>query len=353
MLKLPHERGILVKLIQSFRNLKASALVGIACILGACTPIPYLDELPEPATVTDAQTVPVVAAIPEPAPAVQPSAVDPIRTTLLLSDDIPEFAEIASEIVSRISSEHLSVHNLDGNPANIARIKAEAAGADRVIAVGLLAATVGQAIQSEHMVFCQVFNYRDHNLLSATSKGVNLLPPFDLQLQQWTALAPDLSRVGIISGPNQNDLIAEIRTAATQQGIDLQVREVSSDKAALYAFKQLTPDIQGIWLLPDNRILSPEVVREIMSYSARHRKQVLVFGRNLLSVGGLMNIASDPADVAEQVLAQLDDILADGTLAGPEMRPLTTLQVEVNPEVARHLGLSISHLNFSAANNDR
>ena len=42
----------------------------------------------------------------------------------------------------------------------------------------------------------------------------------------------------------------------------------------------MTHAIDGLWLLPDNRILSPDVVREMMSYSAKHKKQVVVFGNN-------------------------------------------------------------------------
>jgi ABC-type uncharacterized transport system substrate-binding protein len=343
-------------MIQSLRILKVLPSIAAASIFAACAPVPYVAEAPDPAPITAPPPEPVAEAIPEappPAPPAPPAPIVPTRTAVLLSDDIPAFTDIAREIELRTDSDQLTVYNLDGNPLNIARIRTEAAEVDQVIAIGLLAATVGREIPSKRMVFCQVFNYQDYDLLSATSKGVNLLPPFDLQLQRWKALAPDLNSVGIIVGSNQDDLIAEIRAAAAHHGIELAVREVSSDKEALFAFERLTPDIQGIWLLPDNRILSPEVVREIMSYSARHRKQVLVFGSNLLGVGGLMSVTSDPGDVAEQVLARLDQISADGTLSGPAMRPLTTLEIEINPDVAKHLGVDISQTNLSAANSDR
>jgi ABC-type uncharacterized transport system substrate-binding protein len=341
-----------VKIFRKKRNLALLASVASVCALAACTPIPYIDIAPASAPVAAPAPEPVVEPAPPPPPPEIPASTAPLRTAVLLSDDIPEFSSIAREIELRADSEHLVVYNLDGKLSNAARIRAEAQGVDQVIAIGLLAATVGREIESKRMVFCQVFNYRDHDLLSSTSKGVNMLPPFDAQLQRWIALSPDLQGVGIIIGPNQKDLIAEIRSATQSRGIELAVREVSSDKEALYEFKRLTPDVQGFWLLPDNRILSPEVVREIMSYSARHRKQIPVFGSNLLSVGGLISFTSDPADVAEQVLARLDQDFEGGALTGPEMRPLTRLQVEINSEVARHLDLDISGTIMSASNND-
>ena len=333
----------------------ALAPLAIACILAGCSSITSSIPMPRPVPAEPVPPAPIVELTPEasrpPPPPAQPAPVVPVRTAVLLSDDIPEFTAISDEIERRADSEHLVVYNLDGNLANIPRIKTEAAGVDQIIAIGLLAASVGREIESKRMVFCQVFNYQDHNLLSTTTKGVNFLPPFDIQLQRWTAIAPDMRDIGILTGPNQEDLIAEIRAATESQGIGLAVREVSSDKEALYAFKRLTPDIQGLWLLPDNRILSPGVVREIMSYSARHRKQVLVFGANLLGIGGLLSITSDPGDVAEQVLARLDQLSADGNLAGPDMRPLTTLHVEINPEVARHLGIDLSSPTLNVASN--
>ena len=323
------------------------------CILSGCAFVPHEVEVVEPAPVAAAPPPPVAAPAPTPAPEqrreARPRPATPLRTAVLLSDDIPAFAAIAQQIELKANDEHLSIHNLDGNPANISTIKAEAADADQIIAIGLLAASVGQQISSKRMVFCQVFNYRDHDLLSASSKGVNLLPPFDMQLQHWTDLAPGLKSIGIITGPNQDDLIAEIESATQQRNIELVVRSVSSDKEALYAFKRLTPEIQGLWLLPDNRILSPEVVREFMSYSARHRKQVVVFGANLLGMGALMSVSSDAADVAEQVLARLETLSADGKLAGPSMRPLTKIQVQINPDVARHLDLEIPQTLASAS----
>jgi len=265
-----------------------------------------------------------------------------LRTALLLSDDIPAFSAIAEAIVARIGDAPLSIHNLDSNPVNALRIRAAAAEADRLIAVGLFAATVARQIEGKPLVFCQVFNYQDYELISASSKGVNMLPPFDLQLDAWLELAPDLERIGIILGPDQEPLIEEIRAAVQARQVELVVRTVESDKEALYNFKRMTQDIQGLWLLPDNRVLSPEVVREIMSYSARHRTQVVVFGANLLDLGALMSVTTDPGDIADRVLERIARVDADDRVAGPEMQPLTMLDVDINTEVARYLGLTVA-----------
>jgi ABC-type uncharacterized transport system substrate-binding protein len=305
-------------------------------------PPPAATVVPTPRS-APARAEPAVAVV-SPEPAEPPVvAVQAQHTGILLSRDIPAIAEIAARIRQRLGDDTVSIYDLGGQQSNAARVLEEInrTQPDRIVAIGLLAASVAQALPDTPTVFCQVYNYTDHELLSATSKGVSLLPPFELQLAAWKRLSPNLRSVGVLIGPDQDELLEEIRRASDAEGIELTVRNVQSDKEALFAFKRLTPDIQGIWLLPDNRILSPEVVREILSYSVKHRKQVVVFGTNLLRWGALMSVTSDDGDIAERVLARFADDLHDGQFAGPDMRPLTRLHTTVNEAAANRLGLIV------------
>ncbi len=321
-------------------------------LLGGCAVLQPAVEVPEPppepveaAPVIVEAPPPQAPPAPSPPPAPEPAEVqepvwEPKQVAILLSDDIPVFTSVADKLGRRVGEGHHTVHNLDGHPANTVRALDEikSTNPDHLVSIGLLAAQVGQQLEDVPMVFCYVFNYEEHELISETSKGVNLLPPFAMQLEAWRELSPDLARIGVITGPNQGALTAEIQEAVEGMEIELFSRTVNSDQEALYVFKRLTPDIQGLWLLPDNRILSPRVVREIMSYGARHRIQIVVFGSSLLDFGALMAITSREGDVADQVVSRLDEA-EDGELPGPDMMPLTKMDLDINPDVAQHLGL--------------
>ncbi len=316
------------------------SLLTIFILLGGCASLQPPVDAPERPQPVEASAPAVVTspAAPKRLPVPPP---EPAQVAILLSDDIPVFVSVANQLRRRLGDEHHTIHNLDGHPANTKRIleEIESTDPDQVISVGLLAAQIGRQLDEVPMVFCYVFNYEEHELVSPTSKGVNLLPPFAMQLEAWREFSPNLDRIGVISGPNQDALIAEIQQAAAEMEIELFSRTVHSDQEALYGFKRLTPEIQGLWLLPDNRILSPRVVREIMSYGGEHRIQIVVFGSSLLDLGALMAITTRDGDVADQILARLDHKAEDGQLTGPDMMPLTQMDLEINTDVARRLGL--------------
>jgi ABC-type uncharacterized transport system substrate-binding protein len=239
--------------------------------------------------------------------------------------------------VKALGGDRTIVIQLDGKPGNRGAALSELnrSDAERVIAIGTLAADVATESSAEHVFFCQILNFEAQELLRSSSGGVKLLPPFRQQLSTWRSLSPELRSVGVIAGPDQDALLEEIRLATSEMGVALHVRTARSDKEALYQFKRLTPRIDGFWLLPDNRVLSPGVIREIIAYGNKHQKQIVVFNDKLLSLGAMISMTSDPSDIAEQALLLL---ARAGLDAEPSVRPLTRMQAQINSEAAGRLG---------------
>ena len=269
-----------------------------------------------------------------------PRAVNP-RTAVIVSVDIPDHTEISAELLRR-SPDNVTVYTLTGSPGDAAGLAAELADfdPDRIVAIGLTAAIAARAVAATPTVFCQVYNYQDHDLVSANSKGVSMLPPVDLQLREWTRLTPGLRRIAVITGPGHDALIGEMEQAAERFGVTLSVRLANSDREALFAFREVAPEVDGLWLLPDNRILSPEVIGEIFAYSAEHGKQIATFGRSLLATGALLSSSGDPSDVVDRVLDRFASMDDHGSLQGPDMLRLTAVRTEINGPVATRLGLA-------------
>lgn len=307
----------------------------VACaLLASCT---VANKVPQ-----ETRTVPVPEQRAEKTPVIKPPPVTQSLppVAILLSDDVPAYSRIADELVTRLVDSP-DIFSLQGNPVAAAQIlgKLNDSGRSHIVAIGPLAAQTASRLSDRQVVFCQVFNYQDQGLTAAHMRGVSILPPAGLQFRAWKDIDDGLRRVGVITGPGHDALIARARRAAQRHGIELIHRVVHSDKEMLYTFKRLTPEIQGLWLLPDDRILSRRVLRETMTYSRKHRKQVLVFHPELLRLGGLLSASGIEADVAEQLIAALRASAAGTPAPASGLLPLTRIHVEVNSQGAQKLQL--------------
>ncbi|HUT39725.1 MAG TPA: ABC transporter substrate binding protein [Gammaproteobacteria bacterium] len=261
-----------------------------------------------------------------------------LPVTLLLSDDVPAYSRIADELVTRLPGNR-EIISLHGDPAagDQAISKLNDSDRDYIVAIGSLAAQAASRLTGRQIVFCQVFNYQEHGLNAGHMRGVSILPPAELQFSTWKFLDAGLRQVGVISGPGHEALIAQARSAAKRHGIELVHRVANSDKEMLYTFKRLSPEIQGLWLLPDDRILSRRVLRDVMAYSNKHHKQVMVFHPELLRLGGLLSVSGMDADIADQVIAALHASSARTAPPAAGLLPLTRIRIEVNAQSLQEL----------------
>jgi ABC-type uncharacterized transport system substrate-binding protein len=271
---------------------------------------------------------------------------------ILQSDTSPAFVGVARALSDRWKGS-ITVLTLNGNAGiNADALRRVQRPGDRVVvAVGLPAAQAVRKLSGIKAIFCQVFNYEDYDLVTPWMKGVSATPPLAQQFQVWKKIDPNLTRVAVITGPRLNALIAEAQTAAEASGIEIKHVQVSSDLETQYAVKKLDPKIQALWLLPDNRVLSRNTIRDLLSYGRKQGKQVAVFSAQLLPLGGMMSFDSVHSDIAEQVIARSVQALeSDGTdVPGPPMRPLTRLDTKINPIAVKQLGLKFpSELKGSA-----
>jgi hypothetical protein len=281
---------------------------------------------------------------PQPVEVVVETPIAPPRDLVIVqSDASPAFASVTRAILHKWKEGGATVYDLSAHAdADLTRRLQHHAGGV-VVAVGLNAALAVRKLRNTRAVFCQVFNYEDHDLLTPWMKGVSAMPPMAQQFRLWKTLDPQLKRVGVITGPRLEHLIAEARQAASASGIELQHAEVGSDLETMYAFNKLSPTIQALWLVPDNRVLSAKAIHELLSNSRKLGKQVVVFSDQLLPLGGLMTFDSVASDIADQVIARSAQAFAaeSGPLPGPPIAPLTRFDIKLNPMAFKQFGLSI------------
>lgn len=322
---------------QNFGYFKHASVLLALLLFSGCAlfqeppPVPVEEPPPEPVVVLPAPVEPVE---PPPVTVYEPPVENPIvplpQVAIVLSSREPSFESIASELGDQLGNYTVFDLGDKSQPPVTAFRLIEDSDTSAVVAIGLRAAISATSMSTVPVVFCQVFNIQQHKLITDNSRGIAPLPPLDLQIAAWKEINPDLKSIGAIIGEGHDDLIEEAELAAAAHGIELHFRTANSDRETLYLFNRLAAEIDGFWLFPDNRVLSTPVLKEMLSYAARHRVQIAVFNESLLAMGATLSSSTVDANIAETVVDVLRRISTDGIDSVPSVSPLTDLRFKTN-----------------------
>ena len=314
-------------------------LLWILFALSACSGPQTVPEVQQPAPVSPPvvkPVPPVVSPQPAPTPAV------PHKVAIVLSADVDIYNDVATRLNKKLE-QPAQVYALTGNRKKDSKIVAELQSSDsaQLVAIGLRAARALSTVQHKPVVFAYVLNYRDHNLLRPAMKGVSVLPGAEQLFRDWKAISPQLQKVAVLSGPGLGDYIRHATEQAASQNIELRHVPVKTDKEFLYRSKKLPLDVQGQWIIPDNRVLSRKVLKETLTYNAKSGKQTVVFSPKLLDVGGLFYSRISHDEITDSIYQRLLDCGSGPDIPGEDMLLLRRHEMGINPVVARQLGLNI------------
>lgn len=156
----------------------------------------------EPAPPTAPPTAPRAAIVqPRPLPFV----------AIVMSSRQPAYQDVASELGERLKNYTVFDISDRTQPPVLAFRMINDSTATAVVAIGLQAAEAAIARARMPVVFSQVFNFRDHELVTDNSRGISTLPPLDLQIAAWKKIDPTMSSIGAIIGEGHDELIASSR----------------------------------------------------------------------------------------------------------------------------------------------
>jgi ABC-type uncharacterized transport system substrate-binding protein len=283
----------------------------------------------DPATVDIADTQPLETLSVSPLSR-QPWDFELPGVAIILTNSRPAYADVAVELAQRL--ERYTVYDLGDestSPTSILR-NVNDSNSDVVVAIGLPAAQSSVELSTKPVIFSQVFNHQDYNLLTDSSRGVAAIPPLDAQLAAWKKIDPTVVNVGLIIGEGHDDLIEEARLAAAKHEIDLRVQVTTSDQETLYFFRRMVHDIDGFWLFPDNRVLSGRVLQEMLADAKRQQVPVTVPSNSMLELGATMSMTTVAADIAQTIVKVIREIKAGNLDSLPPITQLSEIRVETN-----------------------
>lgn len=320
-----------------YRWRRLSALAVVALLLTACaTPEPVVVAVGPPADVpAPGEPGPRIPVIKDPPVVVEPPTVQEPLTpvAIVLASREPAYESVVTELGKRLDD--YAVYDLTdkSQPPETAFRAINDDNALAVVAVGLHAARLAVRLSTRPVIFSQVFNYNENGLLTDNSRGVASIAPLDAQLAAWKELDPGVTEIGFIVGKGHDRLVEAATIAALEQGVNLNVRVSYSDQETLYFYKRMVADIDGFWMMPDNRILSARVIREILDDAQRRNVAVVVSHDAMLPLGAAISFTTSAANIAETIVSVLRKTHAEGTASVPQLTELSEIRVRINQKV--------------------
>ena len=186
-----------------------------------------------------------------------------------------------------------------------------------------------------------MINYQKLHLVKANVKGISALPGAEQLFKDWKTISPKTKKVSVVTGPGLKHYISNAVKQAAKNNIELVHFVVKTDKEFLYRTKNLPLDIQGQWILPDNRVLSRKVLKEVLTYNSKEGKQTVVFSPKLLALGGLFYSRISTAEIVDKIYQRLQESVGGSEVPGADVILLSNHEIGINPVVARQLGLEI------------
>lgn len=131
--------------------------------------------------------------------------------------------------------------------------------------------------------------------------GISLNIPIGDQLAGIAASLPGLKAIGLIYDPDHNgDFSLEAIAAGKRMGIEVVPLAVHDRKTIPDVLKNNWLNIQGLWMIPDQTVITESLVRYIVKEAIVNGVAVIGYNRYFYQSGAALSFVLDYADIGAQ-----------------------------------------------------
>jgi len=176
----------------------------------------------------------------------------------------------------------------------------------------------------------------------AQTTGVLMCMGPTAQFAAIKSALPDVRRLGVIYHPGRNKtMLEQAMAAAAGQDLTLVAEAADSPRAVSRLLAAMEGKIDGLWMVPDPTVITPQTVEAMLIYSLEKRVPVVTFSEKYMELGATVAITFDLFAMGEQAGEMVSTILAGTPVASiPKAEP-RKFNVIVNGRVAKKLGIAI------------
>jgi ABC-type uncharacterized transport system substrate-binding protein len=176
--------------------------------------------------------------------------------------------------------------------------------------------------------------------LSPQFNAVYLDQPLNRQMALIRLALPQARRVGALLGPDSWSRGADLRAAASANGLALAAARVDDDSALHSALQSVLEASDVLLAQADPLVFNSNSIQNILLTTIRANVPLIAFSPAYVRAGALLALYSTPAQAGTQAAHWVLEVLASRKLPAQALEP-EDFEISVNDQVARVLALSL------------
>lgn len=270
---------------------------------------------------------------------------------VVLSEDLPPYREVADAVknawekdspsrpafkVVVLQEGHIAQETLMGKDVAV------------IVVVGVQAAQAVAEMETRPPVLATLIPKSSFDKLlqqkknkSSSISAIYLDQPLNRQVALFQVALPSRKRLGIVVGPESQDKLKLLQTAARDKNIQLVTEKIDSADELIPALQRVLAESDTLLALPDPLVFNKNNVQNILLTSYRYHDPVIGYSQAYVKAGALYAVFSMPAQIGQQAGEFVRQMLASKAASIPAPQYPKYFSVSVNVQVARSLGIQM------------
>ena len=275
---------------------------------------------------------------------------------VIMAADVDEYRKALRGFKQTVRDDIIAEYDMEGDfkrgPKILDEIRSKTKP-DLILAIGVWALeVVASHTMDVPVVYAMVVNPPSIVKAGANITGASMNVPVEQSILLFKQLSPQVRRVGMLYSPAKTGyLVRDAEAVAREHGIQLVTREVRSPKEAIPALETLQEAVDALWILPDETVLAPAVVQQMLLLSYRKKLPLLGLSEAQARMGALLSLSfASGEDIGRQAGDLANSILAGKAAAAVPYTTARQVKLTVNLKAAQKLGLAIPKSILDRAN---
>ncbi len=228
----------------------------------------------------------------------------------------------------------------------IQSIKANKEKPDLIFAVGILAAVLSK-IQFTNIpiIYCMVINHKRFNLQGANITCISTEVPVEDQFAFLKEILGTVRNIGVIYDPlKTRNIISKAILVAKKFKFNLIKAEISSNKEVASALKEITNEIDVLWIIPDSTVITRSSLGVILETALKHRLPTFCTSGIIVKEGAMTSISPDYTDIGIKAARMTQTLLNSPTVISLGIKQPDKLKLSLNIQTVNKIGIDISSI---------